>query len=139
MLSYLKDMAPDTAATILVIEDYSDTRELLSSFLRRKGYEVIQAENGKEGLLTASERHPDLILMDLALPEMDGVEATRRIHEVPKLSQIPIFVVSAYVTEEVKADARAAGCTEVFAKPIDVEALLKRIAETLSTRPAPPI
>ena len=128
-------MTPDAAATILVIEDYSDTRELLSSLLRLKGYEVIQAENGKEGLLTASEKHPDLILMDLALPEMDGVEATRRIHEVPKLSQIPIFAVSAYATEEVKADVRAAGCVEVFQKPIDVEALLKKIKETLSSRP----
>jgi CheY-like chemotaxis protein len=132
-------MTAEAAPTILVIEDYSDTRELLSSLLRQKGYEVIQAENGKEGLLTASERHPDLILMDLALPEMDGVEATRRIHEVPKLSRIPIFVVSAYVTEEVKADVRAAGCMEVFAKPIDVEALVKKIKETLSSRPAPPI
>jgi CheY-like chemotaxis protein len=128
-------MTADAAPTILVIEDYSDTRELLSSLLRRNGYEVIQAENGKEGLLRASERHPDLILMDLALPEMDGVEATRRIHEVPKLSRIPIFVVSAYVTEEVKADVRVAGCMEVFAKPIDVEALLKKIKETLSSRP----
>jgi CheY-like chemotaxis protein len=132
-------MTPEAAPTILVIEDYSDTRELLSSLLRQKGYEVIQAVNGKEGLLTASEKHPDLILMDLALPEMDGVEATRRIHEVPKLSQIPIFAVSAYVTEEVKADVRAAGCMAVFAKPIDFEALLKKIEETLSSRSEPPI
>ncbi len=113
--------------TILVIEDYPDIRQLLSSLLRKKGYEVIEAENGKEGLLLASQKHPDLILMDLALPEMDGVEAARRIHEVPKLSEIPIFVVSAYLTEEVKADARAAGCTEVFTKPLDVERLLKKI------------
>src|SRR5438105_495200 len=97
------------APTILVIEDYPDTRELLSSLLRRKGYEVVEAENGKEGLLIASRKNPDLILMDLALPELDGVETAQRIHKVPKLSQTPIFVVSAYVTEEVMADAFAAG------------------------------
>jgi CheY-like chemotaxis protein len=124
-------MTPESAPTILVIEDYSDTRELLSSLLRRKGYNVLEAENGKEGVLEATYRNPDLILMDLALPEMDGVEAAELIHRVPKLSQTPIFVVSAYATEEVKADALAAGCTEIFTKPIEVEALLEKIRETL--------
>ena len=126
-------------ATILVIEDYSDTRELLSALLRRKGYNVVGAANGKEGLLEASRTHPDLILMDLALPEMDGVETAERIHSVPKLSETPIFVVSAYVTEEVKAAAIAAGCTEIFTKPIDVADLLERIKEVLAFRYLPPL
>lgn len=121
-------------ATILVIEDYSDTRELLSALLRRKGYEVIEAEDGIEGLLKAGWMYPDLILMDLSLPEMDGVEAARRIHAQPKLSHIPIFVVSAYLTEEVKADVRAAGCVEMFRKPFDAEFLVERIAATLGAR-----
>lgn len=125
-------------ATILVIEDYSDTRELLSTLLRRKGYNVVEAANGKEGLLEASRTHPDVILMDLALPEMDGVETAKRIHEVPKLSETPIFVVSAYVTEEVKAAAIAAGCTEIFTKPIDANDLLARIKEVLAFRYLPP-
>jgi CheY-like chemotaxis protein len=125
-------------ATILVVEDYSDTRELLSTLLRRKGYNVVGASNGKEGLLEASRTHPDLILMDLALPEMDGVETAQRIHSVPKLSETPIFVVSAYVTEEVKAAAIAAGCTEIFTKPIEVADLLERIKEVLAFRYLPP-
>jgi CheY-like chemotaxis protein len=118
-------------STILVIEDYSDTRALLSVLLRRRGYRVIEAEDGVEGLLKAGWVYPDLILMDLSLPEMDGVEVARRIHAQAKLSQIPIFVVSAYLTEAVKADVRAAGCVETFAKPFNADALLERIAETL--------
>jgi CheY-like chemotaxis protein len=123
--------AVTAAATILVIEDYSDTRELLVALLKRSGYKVIEAEDGVEGLLKAGWTYPDLIIMDLSLPEMDGVEAARRIHAQAKLSQIPIFVVSAYLTEEVRADARAVGCTEIFSKPFDAELLLSRIAITL--------
>jgi two-component system cell cycle response regulator DivK len=115
------------APTILVIEDYSDTRELLSGMLRYKGFHVIEAEDGLEGLLKASANYPDLIILDLALPEMDGVEAARRIHAQPKLAHTPIFVISAFITPEVEKDARAAGCVEVFSKPFDVDELLEKI------------
>ncbi|HEY8184933.1 MAG TPA: response regulator [Pyrinomonadaceae bacterium] len=117
--------------TILIIEDYTDTRELLSVLLRRNGYNVIEAEDGVEGLLKAGWVYPDLILMDLSLPEMDGVEVARRIHSQSKLSQIPIFVLSAYLTEAVKADVRSAGCIEAFSKPFDAETLIERITATL--------
>ncbi len=119
-------------STILVIEDYSDTRELLSVLLQRRGYNVVEAEDGVEGLRKASATSPDLIIMDLTLPEMDGVETARRIHQLPKLSDVPIFVVSGYLTEEVKADARSAGCVEVFPKPFDAETLLKKISDALA-------
>jgi len=119
-------------STILVIEDYSDTRELLSVLLQRSGYNVVEAEDGVEGLRKASATSPDLIIMDLTLPEMDGVETARRIHQLPKLSDVPIFVVSGYLTEEVKADARSAGCVEVFPKPFDAETLLKKISDALA-------
>jgi len=118
--------------TILVIEDYSDTRELLTTLFEKGGYNVIEAEDGVEGLLKAGWLYPDLIIMDLSLPEMDGVEAARRIHAQAKLSQIPIFVISAYLTEAVKADVRAAGCVEVFSKPFDAQSLLGRVASALS-------
>lgn len=120
-------------ATILVIEDYADTRELLSALLRRRGYNVIEAEDGVEGLLKAGWVYPDLILMDLSLPEMDGVEVARRIHAQAKLSRIPIFVISAYLTEAVKEDIRTVGCVEIFAKPFDAEALMKSIVARLSS------
>jgi two-component system chemotaxis response regulator CheY len=126
-------ISPEPAmSTILVIEDYVDTRELLATLLQRRGYRVIEAEDGVEGLLKAGWMYPDLIIMDLSLPEMDGVEAARRIHAQAKLSQIPIFVISAYLTEAVQADVRAAGCTEIFSKPFDSELLLERIARTLA-------
>ena len=116
-----------SAPTILVIEDYADTREMISSLLRKSGYHVIEAEDGIEGLLKASGSCPDLIIMDLALPEMDGVETARRIHEMPKLSRIPIFVVSAWLTKEVEADVRAAGCVEIFSKPFELDALMRSV------------
>lgn len=115
---------------ILVIEDYSDSR-LLSSLLRSKGYKVIEAKDGKEGMLQANRVIPDLILMDLAMPEMDGVEATRQLRQRQVLSHTPIFAITAYATADVKQDALAAGCTEVFAKPLDIESLLERIKEKL--------
>ena len=116
-----------SAPTILVIEDYDDTRQLISSMLRKDGYHVIEAEDGVEGLLKASAGYPDLVIMDLALPEMDGVETARRIRQTPKLSRTPIFVVSAWLTKEVEADVRAAGCTEVFGKPFEVDELMDRV------------
>ncbi len=124
-------MANKAASTILVIEDYSDSRTLLSAWLRAQGYKVIEARNGKEGLLQANRVIPDLILMDLAMPELDGVEAARQIRNRYLLSQTPIFAISGYATRDVKADAQAAGCTEVFGKPLDLEALLEKIRATL--------
>ena len=121
-------------STILIIEDYSDTRELLSTLLRNNGYNVVEAEDGIEGVLKAGWLYPDLILMDLSLPEMDGVEAAARIHAQAKLSHTPIFVISAYITEEVERDVREAGCVEVFTKPFDTHALLEKIRTTLSKR-----
>ena len=123
---------PLATQTILIVEDYSDTRELLSTLLRRQNYNVIEAEDGLEGLLKASAYCPDLILMDLSLPEMDGVEAARRIHAQPKLAHTPIFVVSAFLTEDVKADVRSVGCVEVFPKPFDTFELLEKVAAALN-------
>lgn len=125
---------PASSSTILIIEDYSDTRELLCALLRSHGYNVVEAEDGIEGILKAGWLYPDLILMDLSLPEMDGVEAASRIHAQSKLSRIPIFVVSAYLTEAVERDVRAAGCVEVFSKPFDAHALLEKIRATLDSR-----
>ena len=116
-----------SAATVLVIEDHVDTRNLIATLLRRNGFQVIEAEDGVEGLLKAGASYPDLVIMDLALPEMDGVEIARRIHQMPKLSRTPIFVVSALLTTEIEADARAAGCSRLFSKPFDVEALLSQV------------
>jgi len=124
----------NSAPTILVIEDYSDTRELLSTLLQSDGYNVVEAEDGIEGVLKAGWLYPDLILMDLSLPEMDGVEAAARIHAQAKLSRIPIFAVSAYLTKAVERDVREAGCVEVFSKPFQPNVLLEKIRAQLDGR-----
>ncbi len=118
-------------STILVVDDYQDNRTLLSAWLRAKGYKVLEAQDGKEGVLQANRSHPDLILMDLAMPELDGIEATRQIRQRRVHARTPIFAISAYATYDVKADALAAGCTEVFAKPLDLASLLGKIQSTL--------
>ena len=118
--------------TILIVDDYSDTRTLLSSWLRTQGYQIIEARDGKEGVWQANQSHPDLILMDLAMPVLDGIEATRQIRQCQTLSQTPIFVISAYATRDVKADALAAGCTEIFSKPLDFSLLLSKIQGAVS-------
>ena len=127
--------APALAApTVLVIEDYSYTRDLLSVLLYRKGYKVVQAENGLDGLFKAVGTYPDLIILDLALAERDGLEAARHIHDTPGLSNIPIIVITACLTPEVEAEVRAAGCVEMFGKPFDCDSLLETISITLGER-----
>ena len=119
-------------STILVVDDYSDNRTLLSAWLRAKGFQVLEAKDGREGVMQANRSHPDLILMDLAMPELDGVEATRQIRQRNTFAHTPIFAISAYATPDVKEDALAAGCNEVFAKPLDLESLLGKIRTTLA-------
>jgi len=121
----------EAPSTILVVDDYTDNRMLLAAWLRAKGYNVVEAQNGKEGVAQANRANPDLILMDLAMPELDGIEATRQIRRRRTHSRIPIFAISAFATHDVKDDALAAGCTEVFAKPLDLASLLGKIQGTL--------
>ena len=128
----------NTPSTILVVDDYSDNRMLLATWLRAKGYKVIEAADGKEGLLQANRSNPDLILMDLAMPVLDGIEATRQLRLRRAHSGTPIFAISAYATHDVKEDALAAGCTEVFAKPLDLASLLGKIQSTLGSETSGP-
>ena len=128
-------MAEDPS-TILVVDDYIDNRVLLAAWLRAKGYKVIEAQDGKEGVLQANRSHPDLILMDLAMPELDGIEATRQLRQRQAFSRTPIFAISAFATHDVKDDALAAGCTEVFDKPLDLPLLLGKIKGSLDHGPA---
>ena len=122
-----------TAPTILVIEDYSDTRRFLSVLLRGKGYNVVEAEDGMDGYLKATSTIPDLIIMDLALPALDGVEAARRIHETTNLSEVPIIALSAYLTADLQDEVLATGFVEMFAKPFDLASLIECIETTLKS------
>jgi len=115
---------------IMVVEDFEDNRFMMRRLLEMSGYRVLEAINGEEAVEIATRERPGLILMDLSLPKLDGLAATRQIRQVPELRRIPIVAVSAHDTADFHADALAAGCNDYVTKPIDfdeLEALLKRL------------
>ena len=117
---------------VLVVEDFEDNRFMMRRLLEMSGYRVVEAVNGEQAVEAAVSEKPDLILMDLSLPKLDGLAATRRIRKQDGLSRTPIVAVSAHDTTDFHADALAAGCNEYVTKPIDfdqLEALLKRLLE----------
>jgi CheY-like chemotaxis protein len=119
-------------ARILVIEDNDANQELITRFLRREGYDVIQAADGVTGVALAQGQVPDLILMDLSLPELDGWEATRQIRANPGTAKVPIIALTAHAfVEEVKA-ALHAGCNEYETKPLVYRLLIKKIKALLT-------
>jgi two-component system cell cycle response regulator DivK len=120
----MNEQTTEAAKTILVVEDYADTREMVRRFLEAKGYRVLEGANGEEAITAALSERPDLILMDLSLPKLDGLAATRRIREQAGLGQTPIVAVSAHDTADFHAEALAAGCNEYVTKPIDFDQLV---------------
>jgi two-component system, cell cycle response regulator DivK len=102
---------------ILVVEDQEDNRRILRDLFANAGYELIEAESGEEALTALTARRPDLILMDIQLPVMDGYEATRRIRLNPELKSIPIIAMTAYALAGDEVKALAAGCTAYVTKP----------------------
>jgi two-component system cell cycle response regulator DivK len=116
---------------ILVIEDQEDNRRILWDLLTSVGYEVIEAVDGLEGVRAAETHHPDLILMDIQLPGIDGYEATRRIKANSNLRHIPIIVVTSYALSGDDDKAFEAGCDAYVAKPFSPRELLKKIREYL--------
>ena len=116
---------------ILVVEDQEDNRQILRDLLSNAGFEMIEAEDGQQALTQAAKHKPDLILMDIQLPLLDGYEATRRIKADPALNAIPIIVVTSYALSGDEEKARAAGCDAYVAKPFSPRALLAKIREYL--------
>ena len=109
--------------TILVVDDFDDTRWLLRTWLERRGFRVIEAENGNEAVTEAQAQSPDLIIMDLEMPELDGLSATRQIRGDAKLADVPIVAVSAYGAEQFRGLALQAGCNEYVSTPFEPEEL----------------
>jgi len=116
---------------ILVIEDHEDNRRILRYLLTSAGYEVFEAITGEEGVASAEAQRPDLILMDIQLPGLDGYEATRRIKANPDLRRIPIIVVTSYALSGDDVKALAAGCDAYVTKPFNPRQLLAKIQEYL--------
>lgn len=118
--------------TILVVEDQEDNRKILRDLLTSKGYRVIEVEDGHEGIRQTIEHHPDLILMDIQLPGLDGYEVIKRIKTDSNIHNIPIIAVTSYALSGDSQKAFDAGCDGYVAKPYSPKKLLSIIEETLS-------
>ena len=116
---------------ILVVEDHEDNRQILRDLLGSAGFEMIEAHDGGAALSTAKATKPDLILMDIQLPLLDGYEATRQIKADPALNAIPIIVVTSYALSGDEEKARQAGCDDYVAKPYSPRQLLAKIRHHL--------
>ena len=112
---------------ILVVEDTEDNRQILRDLLGAAGYDLIEANDGAEGVAKAAEHRPDLILMDIQMPVMDGYEATRRIKADPALKAIPVVAVTSYALSGDEDKARAAGCDDYIAKPYSPRQMLAKV------------
>lgn len=115
----------DGRAVVLVVEDFEDNRFMMRRLLEMSGYRVVEAVNGNQAVEMAVKVRPDIILMDLSLPQLDGLAATRRIRSQEGLGKVPIVAVSAHDSSDFHAEALAAGCNEYVTKPIDFDQLVQ--------------
>jgi len=117
--------------TVLLVEDTEDNRFMMRRLLEMTGYRVVEAMNGEEAVKLAQTESPSLILMDLSLPVIDGLAATRLIRKLPELKSTPIIAVSAHDTSDFQSEAIEAGCNTYVTKPIDFAELEDLIAKLL--------
>ena len=127
MAAKVKDQK-DSRGTILVVDDFDDTRLLLRTWLQKKGFRVVEAENGNRAIAAAESARPDLIIMDVEMPELDGLEATRKIRELQDFASVPILAVSAYGADQYRDHALAAGCNEYVSTPFEPDELERLIS-----------
>src|SRR5204863_3176125 len=116
---------------VLIVDDYPDAREMYSEYLQYSGFDVIEAENGMEALTKAAEKSPDIILMDLSLPVMDGWEATRRLKADDRTATIPVVALTGHALAGISEGAKRAGCDAFVTKPCLPEDLVKEIKKIL--------
>jgi CheY-like chemotaxis protein len=122
---------------VLLVDDYPDAREMYTEYLEYSGFDVIQAANGMEALRQAAEQVPDIILMDLSLPVMDGWEATRRLKADPRTADIPVVALTGHALAGISDGAKKAGCDAFVTKPCLPEDLVKEIRKVLEGDSAP--
>src|SRR5215212_3943048 len=120
---------PDNTPKILVVDDQNDNLVLISLAVQERGYHVVTAVNGEDAISVALLARPQLILMDIAMPKLDGIEATRAIRQSAELGHVPIVILTAFETDEFRQRAAAAGADGYFTKPIDFERLYSFIAK----------
>lgn len=116
---------------ILLVEDNEMNRDMLSRRLQRKGYSIVMAHDGEQGLMFASSEHPDLILMDISLPKMDGWEVTRRLKDNPETRHIPVIALTAHALSTDRQKAFEIGCDDYDTKPVEFGRLSEKIEHLL--------
>jgi CheY-like chemotaxis protein len=120
--------------TILLVEDFDDTRLMMKLWLMKNGYRVLEAETGEEAISVAQREQPDLIIMDVMMPGMNGLDATQRIREYQALRRTPIVAVSAYGADEYRSVAIEAGCNEYVSTPFEPRLLAELIKSLIASR-----
>jgi len=121
-----------SAPTVLIVDDFDDNRQMYAEFLTYSGYRVLEASNGAEAVDKATNLLPDLVVMDLSLPVLDGWEATRRLKGDPRTRHIPVVALTGHALDEHSNEARSAGCDAFLAKPCLPEKLLETVRRLLS-------
>ena len=121
----------NSAKRVLVVDDFDDSRFSLSMLLKIEGYEVIEATDGAQAIEKALSDKPDLILMDLSLPVIDGLSATRQIRQSAAMKRVPIIALTAHDLIDIQSQAEDAGCTDYAPKPIDFTLLIDMMAKYL--------
>jgi CheY-like chemotaxis protein len=121
---------------VLLVDDYPDAREMYSEYLQFSGFDVVEAANGMEALQSAIDRSPDIILMDLSLPVMDGWEATRRLKADERTASIPVVALTGHALAGISEGAKKAGCDAFVTKPCLPEDLVKEIRRILEQPPS---
>jgi CheY-like chemotaxis protein len=122
----------NSAKRVLVVDDFDDSRFSLSMLLKIEGYEVIEATDGAQAVEKALSDKPDLILMDLSLPVIDGLSATRQIRQSDTMKRVPIIALTAHDLIDIQSQAEDAGCTDYAPKPIDFTLLIDMMAKYLA-------
>ncbi len=120
---------------ILIVEDNEENRDSLTRRLERRGFEILSANDGKAGVETAKAERPDLILMDMNMPELDGWEATRQIKAEPGLGDVPVIALTAHAMSDDRERAMAAGCDDYDTKPVEFPRLVAKIDALLVRSP----
>ena len=133
------DLQDNNNPLVLIVEDHADTREMLRILLNMIGCRVIEAEDGEQALSVAENGHPDLILLDVKMPVLDGLTVTRLIRSHPILNDVPILLLTGMATPQVHREAFSAGCNDCLIKPLDFERLqelIKLLARSTPRAPA---
>jgi len=129
-----QNYAAEALPTILIVEDFDDTRLMMKLWLAKNGYRVVEAETGEQAIDVAQRELPDLILMDVRMPGMNGLDATQRIREYQALRRIPIVAVSAYGADEYRSLGIDAGCNEYVSTAFDPNALAELLKSLIASR-----